>query len=64
MTNWKRLIAAALATGLIASAATAQAKISRDSTVTGIEMLSPTYPVKCDMDEDYGRRTFCESGAL
>lgn len=64
MANWKRLVAAALAAGLVASAATAQAKISRDSTVTGVEILSPTHPVRCDTDEDYGRRGFCESGAL
>lgn len=56
MSKWNRLLAAAFAIALVVSAPAAQAKVRRDTTMTGAVMLSPTFPFTCDADESYGRR--------
>lgn len=63
MLKWNRLLSIAIATAILASAATAQAQVRRDSGLAGAGIWSAN-PFKCQTDEGYGRAGSCDTGGL
>lgn len=59
MLKRNRLLSIAIAAAILASAATAQAQVRRDS--AGIWSANP---FQCQTDEGYGRRGSCDYGGL